>query len=449
MNKAKTIFLLCFFLLDLPSCCVQCKDENSATKSQVLTETVISNTDNQGTWSVMGDELSQSYKFINKNCIKSYQDFAYYLANWDRDRIDERIGPLPPWQIENTIPVDSDKAYHDFQKGVELSRSYENDEEIWVSVMRLANLKKKTDQHIFFIYQVKAQQWKEVSGDLDYKGVYVSDLFVTSDGDVWGATKWDSTQVDSSLERIPILSRYDEINQRFEFAVGVKEIPVVRDINFANWPNIVLDKQDRFWIFLDNDGIYRYDPKSQNAEIETHTPDFNFSYAVLSPDGGIFFERSDPEVYTSKEKFMRLSDSMLYQFSPQTTTIDSIEIPIEPWPLFSGLLIDHQGRLWLGANGYRDTDGSWKLILPNIDEYFQHLGDVSWATPHLMLESSDGLLWYQKYLDQGTLTDGTAWYNPITGEGCVFMNQAANVIEDSNHTLWLAVDTNLFKYELK
>jgi hypothetical protein len=138
---------------------------------------------------------------------------------------------------------------------------------------------------------------------------------------------------------------------------------------------------------------------------------------------------------------------MLYQFVPKSNEIVLIDIPDGTWPIFTGMLVDHRDRLWLGAIGYREPNSEWKLIHPDPQEYFRHAGDIYWAPPSLMLESSNGILWYKKFLDD-TRASGTAWYDPQTGDGCMFTNLAVNIIEDSEQQLWLVADGKLYKAPL-
>jgi hypothetical protein len=87
-------------------------------------------------------------------------------------------------------------------------------------------------------------------------------------------------------------------------------------------------------------------------------------------------------------------------------------------------------------------DGSWHLIHPYPEQAFDHAGDYLWVPPSLLMESSDGKLWYNRYMDgQG---DGTAWYDPKTGEGCLFADYPSTLIEDSKQQLWMAAGGKLY-----
>ena len=382
-------------------------------------------------------------------CIKSFHEFAYSGLEPNLDGEVNKILPSPPWQIEAKIPLQKTEGYWVFETQVVASRSVGGKVEIWlVEDLIPTDESSQLNTNIFLIYQPKSQSWEAVSADIGDSGLLAGDIFVTSDGSVWSKTVWDTIHERTVLEKVPVLSKFNENTRRFEFAKGVLKIPwTLFTYNFFPWPEIVLDNNGVFWIFAKNDGVYRYDPVAQRTEKQASLSGLNVTQAALSPDGSIYFEIFSEKIY-SKESFFHLSDGMLFQFIPKTKEIVPLDILDEPWPVFSGMLVDPMGRLWLGAIGYREPDGEWKRIHPDPQEYFKHAGDTYWATPTLMLESSDGVLWYRKFLDLDLRAEGTAWYDPQTGEGCMFTNIAANIIEDSERQLWMVADGKLFKYQL-
>jgi hypothetical protein len=114
------------------------------------------------------------------------------------------------------------------------------------------------------------------------------------------------------------------------------------------------------------------------------------------------------------------------------------------------MLVDHRGRLWLGAMGYMETDGSLYLLHPDAPMVWENRSEfLYWSPPTLLLESSNGLLWYSEYHDMSLLGEGTAWYDPETGEGCLFTNVASNVVEDEDKQLWMVADGKLYRYPLR
>jgi hypothetical protein len=213
-------------------------------------------------------------------------------------------------------------------------------------------------------------------------------------------------------------------------------------------PHIVLDQQGIFWIFVGFDGIYSYNPATKTTEKWIDLPELDVDYTALSPDGSIYF------AHQSSLGNFRLVGDELYQFFPETGKVESVGLPAsnEEWPIFAGLLVDHIGRLWLGSTGYRDLGGAWHLMHPYPERYFEIVdtGRISyiWAFPRPILESSDGILWFQKYLDTSGQWEGTAWYDPNLGEGCLITNMPTNIVEDSHQQLWMMVDGILYRYSL-
>jgi hypothetical protein len=66
-----------------------------------------------------------------------------------------------------------------------------------------------------------------------------------------------------------------------------------------------------------------------------------------------------------------------------------------------------------------------------------------------IIESSDGTLWFEKFMDtSGAFGQGTGWFDPETGEGCRFTIEATSIVEDSNQTLWIVADEILYSYAL-
>lgn len=174
---------------------------------------------------------------------------------------------------------------------------------------------------------------------------------------------------------------------------------------------------------------YRYNPATETSERRVELSEYPVVFVALAPDGSIYF--SNP-IGVSRGVVV---EGMILQFIPETDEVTVVDFPDEPWPIFREMLFDRSGRLWLGSTGYRDLDGNWHLMIPNPEEAFEHAGEYWWVRPFLLTESSDGRLWYIRHVDgQG---DGTAWYDPEIGEGCMFTDYPSNIVEDSNHQLWI------------
>lgn len=395
--------------------------------------------------SCIGEPVVQAHP---TECIKSFQEFAYLGSQLDSNTRVEMILPPSPWNIERIIPTEKVDGYFISYIDAEIARSINGHQEIWlIEHLYPIGSSQSNKKNLFLVYQPDSKKWETVSSAVGDINLFVQNLFVTSDGNIWGQVVWDTIRMSPNLENAPVLAKYNEDTKRFEFAKGVLEIPWKQDDSATfPWPEIVLDNHDVFWFFTRNDGLYRYDPSSQATEKRADLLNSNVTQTALSTDGSIYFEIYSEKIY-SEESFFRLSDGMLLQFFPKTNEIVPLDIPDGRWPIFTGMLVDLGDRLWLGAIGYQEPNGEWKLIHPDPQEYFEHAGDIYWAPPALMLESSNGILWYRKFLDD-TRANGTAWYDPQTGEGCMFTNMAVNIIEDSEQQLWLVADGKLYKNPL-
>jgi len=377
----------------------------------------------------------------------SFNEFAYSLSEKDETSVLDGVAPLPPWQIEAALPSQHLDGYFIQKIDVEVARLIDEHKEIWLKVYLFASKPENVNQITFLVYTTETKEWKNISSNIGDTGIFIKNLFIASDGSVWGQTTWNLPFQNSEIERIPVLGKFNEHTQQFEFVPGVFEIAIEQVEGYRDRPEIVLDGQDIFWIFVQNDGLYRYDPINEDVEKQVHLPDFSVDQVALSPDGSIYFENYSDQIY-SQESFFRLSDETLFQFKPETKEILSLKVPDEPWPVFSGLLVDRTGKLWMGAIGYRDDEDTWNLIHPNTEEYFKYAGDPYRAPPHLLLESSNGILWYERFLDSDLKAEGTAWFDPKSGDGCLFTNFAAEVVEDQEGNLWMTANNKLYKLDL-
>jgi hypothetical protein len=193
----------------------------------------------------------------NDGCVRSFDAFAYTLPEWNPNMMVEKVSPLPPWQIESALPTWQVEGYHILRSDVQLARLVNGRQEIWIIQVLLPTESGTGVKNAFAVYQVESQKWEFVSANIGDTDLLARDLFVTSDGSVWGKTVWDPTQRRSGPEEAPALSRFNEDTQRFEFAPGAPKILLARETNYSDWPEIVLDSQDIFWIFVQNDGLYR------------------------------------------------------------------------------------------------------------------------------------------------------------------------------------------------
>jgi hypothetical protein len=390
------------------------------------------------------------FKMFSDQCIRSFDDFVWPIHTFRTDPVD--FAPLPPWQLEATVPT----QLGDYELNpyipidyIEMIRSVGGQPEIWIRGSLNEGFSTRAYIYqkdlVYLTYKPETQSWNVVSAQIDKTDLMVRKLFVTRDGSVWGET--DMFELNPGLENVPNLSRYNEATQRFEVPPGLAEIPGSRSIEPVayNWPYILLYDQDIFWIFTLDGGIYSYNPViGHSPRKETSMPESYVVDAAQSWDGSIFLLKN-PHPGPGY-----ITDGLLLQFFPKTGKIVPLAAPHERWPLIWGhsLLVDHTGNLWVGSEGYRDPDGNWHVIHPNLEAYFSQLGVDPFVDPNVIFESSDGILWFTKFTDYEISVNGTAWYDPKTGEGCKFTNLSGTIIEDANQTLWFVADGKLYRYKL-
>lgn len=375
---------------------------------------------------------------IDQQCIGSFHAYAYTVPE-KGNALQETTLPPSPWLIEASLPASLKKDSHDT---VAATRSVGDYIEVWINRESTNGLSDTTLRE-FLIYRTDIQEWKIVSAQVEDTEVFVDRLYVANDDSIWGGNAWDfdnATGFRTDLASAPVLSKYNEQTERFEFVQGIQMMPSVweRSDHFPIFSKILLDSKGVFWIFAHADGIYSYDPSTQVIEHQAKTPDLQFRRVALAPDGSIYFLKRWESVQFA------LQNDELFHFFPETGEIEPLEIPRERWPAFGNMLVDHTGRLWLDTVGWRELDGIWHRMYPNPSQYFRKMeveADYRWATPNVILESSNGYIWYRA-------EKGMAWFDPQTEVGCWFTTENTNIVEDQENTLWMEANKKLYRFTM-
>jgi hypothetical protein len=388
---------------------------------------------------------SQEYS----SCYNSFADFAYRAPLLDRERMEQIL--LPAWTVEANVPTEGDLLAGKFIEPV-LSTRHQEQPELWLRYF--TSFQAPNQNEGLLLYKVQSREWEFIPSQIESTEVFVDQLF-TVDNRVWGRTNWNPQRQSSSLQYVPVLAVFDEAARRFKFASGVPQVPFQMTSFTSNPVRFLLDNQDTFWIFNVDRGIYQYIPKNHVSTQVSEVPtELVFPYSIvtstaISPDNHIYFETFSTPL---APPFFRSKKNTLYRFMPEMNLIEALELPQDDWPIFSGLLVDTKNRLWLGSIGYRTENGEWRLLHPDTTSYFNLVDEGAmsgvWAPVRLIYESSDGRLWFNRFQDTGGWVDGTAWYDPETGEGCQFTNIAANIIEDDQGTLWMVANGVLYSHTL-
>ncbi len=201
-------------------------------------------------------------------------------------------------------------------------------------------------------------------------------------------------------------------------------------------PQIDIEEgQSVFWIFIQEDGLYRFD----NRTFQT-TRVLDLSEVTVLP----LHSGSDGEIYFRTFEY----DSQVYKFSYPEGALEEVEIPETGWYGRTSILVDRKLNLWLSGFGWRDPSGEWHLLHPRATEILrfpENFSPYELPSPKIIYESSNGWLWFAKYEE---FDNGTAWFNPETGEGCWFTTRSQEVVEDTEGRMWIATDGKLYSLDL-
>lgn len=350
-----------------------------------------------------------------ENCISPPETFAYSTVPQDASSHFEEILPLAPWQLITTIEEDYDH--------VEISgiRIYSKYQEIWFKVRQ---------HRKFLIFTPNLQEWDEVQFGLGNR-MHIEELFFLSNGSVFGVPNIGDIY---ETEEIFVLSKYNEDTSSFEYINALRDIPV------SSAMQVLFDSQrELFWFIVPGDVIYSFDPESYEVEKFTEIlreDILDIVEAKISKSGTIYMLSNTGSASINSDGVW------LLKFNPTSGLIERFAISLAPWPLATNLFIDQSERVWFGAVGWVDPDGTWYQMLPSpifVTNTARFSGlEYRWKSPTIELESNDGRLWLKSY-------NGMVWLDPDKEEICWFTTWNSNIFEDSDGDLWMVADNSLYK----
>ena len=365
-----------------------------------------------------------------EECIGTFEEFAYIVVDDYYDYTDHGIiYPGYPWQLVFELP---DK---DMQNRLYSPANPNPEEEIWIARKDYNSSFLDGESEDFLIYFPDKGEYITIPSTIGETGVWVSGLLFSPDGTIWGRNIW-SPIGESTMEKVPVLSRFNRSKNEFEFDENSMQVSMVQgDINFQDWPEILIGDDGILWIYIPQDGLYRYDPNSGETMKKADIPDEILYFFNYCKDGNIYYfsytDIFNPEIKMNK-------------FSPESDQ-STLFATIESGSIGVGMVMDHMNRIWLGTLSMVDVNGNQTILHPDYEKDMEMRSRPEgeyWTTPRVHLETSNGNLWFTKsrYVDKGT-----AWYNPETDEGCWFTTFTGIVYEDKNHQLWFLAGDRLYK----
>lgn len=363
--------------------------------------------------------ITQSLVDETNTCISEEVFFVYkkYEKGIDEDaRSTKDI--LPNWQYVTDMPSDITGNY-----SIVGTRQIIGKTEIWVKhIYNDGN----NDKNEYLIYSIQENRWEKVSSTVANTNDVVATKLIFSTENLWAVNYWKTLE----SKDVPRLSLYE--NGLFSVIEESKGIPYgVVVTNFQN---------DDIFFVVTNNIIYKYTISSNSIEeFPVNILNGNITSASLSSDGFLYF------VVQYVDNTPRWNIFSLDTKSGQISAIElSRSILDNPNSNPSNIYSDNKNRLWLGALGWRDTDGfTWYQLHPSAIFVTSHAdsSEHSWKNPEIVLDSSDGRYWFRS-------ENGMAWLDLENKQWCWFTTYQSNIVEDSDRNLWMIADNKLYKLPL-
>lgn len=322
-----------------------------------------------------------------------------------------------------------------------------------------------------------------------YEAYHINRIVSLPNGEIWATYIFEGFTATSqkrilNYPTIYILAKFNDTTQRFETLpssqIKSAEIPLraylepENDINsvhsdsFFRTSNQFSEptpdnlfftptKDNMLWVYMPKDGVYKFDPRTNRltkelsaSAIDALQGEDYYVNVYVAPSGLIYISK----LVRSPVRSIFSYQTALHQYNPATKIIRSFAMPDASldWPAFTTMLETRSGRLVGGAVMIQEPQDTWRFIIPSLEVlrriHFRYTDHGGRGLPFPILESKDGRIWFNAgFTDGPPRLGGTAWYDPVAGEGCMFTTRSADVIEDSQGYVWTVVDDILYRRE--
>ena len=359
------------------------------------------------------------------SCIPPLDEFAYYAGSGNLYP-EESVIPPAPWTMVAPIELRAPIL-------LGARTLTDNVTELWFSEdYPLAG--ERNTQNQIYIFRTDNKELTAVTLDEVFMNSSspVGKIYITKDNLVWTSVRYQSTS------KIPILGKYDEINNKLRPVEKLYNVPY-----HSTYATLVLfdSNNNLFWFFVPYGDIYSYDPVTDTLKKHISIGEKHISGAVIRSDGKIYIYASRYE-YTSDG-----AGDALFLYSPADETLEQVRYYLERNYQAINLYIDEDKRLWMGSNGWMEPDGTWYQIVksplfiravgqPDSGDHIFH-----YFPPNVEFETSDGLLWFT---GTGGMRGGTYSLNFENEDWC-WVSTSSNTIMDNGGNLWMVVDDKVYK----
>ncbi len=409
------------------------------------------------------DSGNETPSVDTNGCIQPPITFSYQVERETDDSWKKmfpgNVAPKQPWENVASLPQEIQNSS---DNEVEAAIITSGLKEIWIN-------KQNPALPEYWVYDLTLKKWRSVSAYLEGKKVAAAHLIPDANGVIWASNIPKDYYVSTSTV-MPILSVYDRKTNEFlevpDLTIGDLGIPV--SLPEMGQQYYVLkdhrqNKKPAFWIISQYDGIYnywvgengrakliRYMSLVDNKTLQLTEPPINKPFIVnpySARDGSVYFSTIEADSRFEEAHYTKVKtmiDHPLFRLDPSTGIINRIIPEITPYPDYRNVLVDSSGNLWLNSLGWMSKNSEWYqihqppiFILPAREYPLQPRLSV----PYILLESVDKRIWFRS-------PNGTTWLDPFKGEWCWFTTYQSNIVEDSEHNLWMIADNKLYKLPL-
>lgn len=267
-------------------------------------------------------------------------------------------------------------------------------------------------------------------------------VFHDRENNVWGARY--SELDEHEKPPVALLNYYNEQNNKWE--------PVTLNLDDQDELaiyQIEVDQDGMFWLLVESKDeflLYGLDPRTMTIKrhLQDHLvkPPFTISNNTIY----ILAYHTDEGVEPGYDliEYAINDEQAVWDYVPWDFFHPYSDNPMSSCGLPNSLFVDSHHRVWFGADGWREAtgDGSydWHVIIkdPVFIDIMPGAGKWVWVEPRIMMESTDGLIWFNSLR-------GTGWVDPVKGKWCVITSYESNVMADRYGNLWLIAGKWLFR----
>lgn len=215
-----------------------------------------------------------------------------------------------------------------------------------------------------------------------------------------------------------------------------KLVPVVDDEGIlvsAPIADLDIGPDNDIWVVLsysyENRQIYRFSPATGKAT------------AYMEP--GIY---SSIDVDNYNNLYILRYDGFIQRYDSESGQVSEYKIPSYGYALSGGMAsfyFAEDDKVWLNDKMWFNNDMDFSDVYYVVRSPIfigpspGLMAPYEWMEANLHAETPDGRYWFRSFV-------GAAWFEPESGEWCMFTTSDSNILKDSEGNLWMTYDNSLY-----